>query len=834
VKIIDTDSLIEITVKESRQELRGIEYGRDVSVGVIPDDQRVLGSANDFGLVYDNIDLKYTKQVLKVQEQDPLNWGKFGVVVGREGTTDFYAILFEPRESVEEPDTIKFSKLILDLEDYSYEEEVLESVMVNNIEGFGLNVVKNIDNIEVYAKTGTDYDYPYDRILESTIPVTIYENVLGAIGWDVEVNSWLGKHRLKYGENSSYTDFELEWQRDKGMTGTVEYIPTSSEKMYYNSGMPIEIYLVPFRQDGIGNDMYGDLSLAFGGYIRDITEIGIPATDRYELHLEGNRYNLNREENIIILDDINEQDREITLRDYYTVLEDMYDMVLPVNSFSQGEEITLFPPILNVDGNLKSAEELFLLNADKYCRITPAEENISYDVDIYDEGEGVSIDVKHEDSSIIEEMENIGHSISIQKLVGKGEYYNKVVSNTNIKGDDWVIMRENRYDKFFGEELVGDISKKEDLPYSIDTLSQQSNLTEDFIDQQYLRYSAEIELVGSHHYLGGMEKQGAIRLYYPQKNFNGGEFLVNEFRINPDITVVKCSQAPRLEYQERIEELESQMRIEDITDIFTGLSKTRGEVFIDSIAEFDGNEEELVEVRLLDDLENPLTFWIEDFNQSMFRGYYYVDMRFKSIDLLLNYDANDKPEDSNPVSDFRRPKYVEIKNEEDVTYKYSIPNFYSHGCWLLPMRYYVTGSDPTTNELHIRGDVTDFYMRTGEVKIWGAGESDGIYEISTPLSNNIELGTDADGYTVTIITTDTDFDKDLDIGYADTGYMTTFYLTLGLQQTLITVKDFKDDRLILGHVRGALGTTGKLGHGYDVYFDQRPWSKNILEEQGIE
>ncbi len=813
------DSLLEVTVRKSIKELRGIEYGRDVTKGVLPINTRILGSSSEWGLVYDLLDLSFTKQVVKM-EGEPSSWEDLGVIVGREEELDLYAVLYSSS-------SIELCRLKLDDSDNSIEQKtVIESIDTPSLEGFGLTVIRKEQKVEVYAQTNTSYDYPFEKVLEGNISSRNFKGAYGLIGWGAEVNTWFLKHLLLYGRNSSYNDYSFKWKEEEGFKGLIEYIPTQTEKLYYTSGNKVNVYLKPFRKEGIGNDMYGNLSLAFSGFIEDIKEKGLPSSDAYTITLLGNRYYTQREENITLLESIDEQNRTVSLRDYYDTLEDLYGLTIDIKNFSSSYSVTN-PPLVNLDGSLKNAEETLLIEENKQARITPAEEGIRYNIDIYERGEGDNKVVRHEDLAENEE-EAIIEDINLEVETGRDKFYNKFISQAKVGDHKFRFMRENRYDKFFGDELDIDITKEDTLPYSIEDLDLLSDLTEDFIDLQNLKFKAEVSLVGHHHYLAGVNRQGTITIGHQSKALEDIEFYIEELTIDPEGTKVKCTESPQIKFKERVKELEEEVRIEDISDIFSSIERSRMELLVDEPIGYNmlGRGEEARELRLLDEEEEPLTKWTNIVHNSYYRGYAWIDSFFTSRDLELD--------GSIPHSNYRRPKYIEVEtrdnSEIERIYKLTIEDFYSYGTWLLPSSYNISSVNISENEIILAGDITDYISRIKdldeEIDIKGAGDSDGTFTI-------IEASYDGSN---TIIKLDSDIDEKLEGARIKLEDNNKVYITIGLQQALGLLYQYIPRQLVLGHAGGTLGYEGRLGHARDFFVAEivRDWSKNIYMTKGIE
>ena len=814
------DSLIEVTVRKSVEELQGIRYGRDVAKGELPIGTRILGSSSEWGLVYDILDLSYTKQVVKMMEEDPSNWEDFGVVVGREEELELYVVLLEGS-------SLKLSRLKLEEENHTIEEEeILTQGEVPDLEGFGLSVVRKENVVEVYAQTDSDYDYPYEKILEGSIPSRTFEGSYGLIGWSAEISTWFLKHLLVYGRNSSYSDYSLKWTEEEGWTGFIDYIPSRGEKLYYNSGNKLDAYFKPFRREGIGNDLYGDLSLAFSGFVEDIEEVGLPDSDRYKIKLKGNRFYAERDENITVLEAIDEQNRDVTLRDYYHVLEDLYRLCMDVKSFSTADSVDL-PPFLNIDGSLKEAEETLLIEENKQSRITRAEEGIKFDVDIYERGEGENKIIRTEDLAE-EEEEAIIEDINLEVKVGRGDFFNKFISKAKIEDERFVFMRENRYDKFFGDELDVDITREKSLPYAVSDLDLQARLTEDKIDMQNLRMKADITLEGHHHYLGGSSRQGTLKIGHKSKALEDREFYVEELNLDPDGTQIVASESPNMKFKERIEEVKEEVRIEDVSDVFDSLEEQRIEVKVDEPIGFDTmvrRKEEVSEARLLDPDGEPLTEYIDRLNSSYYRGYIWVDIKFKSSDLKLDEDG------SLPSSDHRRARYVRLRTIDEAQvirgYTLELDELYSHASWLLPDSYNIISSDSDDNTFTIGGDVKNHLDKLNNIHIEGAGESDGTYSIS---DMRLEDGD-------TVVETESNIDDGVEEGKIRLDDETSLFVNIAIQQPLgIRLLYISNKGLVLGHALGGLGHEGILGHNTELGQGEivRDWSKNIYITDGIE
>lgn len=710
------------------------------------------------------------------------------------------------------------SEVIDDLDEIEGKKEII--ITQEDVMGYDDDdIIFNFDNIKIWhGSIHYDFDYPYEQVLSADLKGLNLEGEwrkVAGIWGDADIHSYKVDHRLKYRKNASWEDFNVGWEADRGLTGEITLRPSRGEKMFYRSGDLIRIYAKPFGKEVIGNDLYGDLSLAFSGSIDKIKEQGLPDSDSFKLLLKGDRFAIDRDENVVIVDSVDDVERNVTLRAYNDVLEDIYSMVLPVDEFDE-TDIDVLPFGFIVDGDLKSVEELFLLEENTFCRITPSQERTFVDVDIYREGEGeiknVRMGVEEED---IPEDELIGEDLNIQIETGAGTYYNKVIKEADIGAETWRIMRENRYDKFTGDELIKDETKKEVIRGFVGTEEDLSDIAELFIDEQFLRFNIELTLVGCHHYLGGLERQGRVRVWDEDKGLNGEIFTVTEFDIGPRETVIRATQSSRLEYKDRIEELREEVRAEKIKDIFTAMRETRGEVWADELTDMEG--ETIEGVQLLDEDGSELTNQIDRFHDSEFRSYRYIDTKFKSVDL-----EEEVADTGYPNSDYRRASQVKVITDADE-YIFDLEDFYSYGCWLLPFRYIIQNTDTENDWIELYGDVKALIEEWDDLSVWGLGSVDGTYDI-----DNVTI---EGSYTrVHLDMGDRDL-EDLTDGFVDTGYMTELYLTIGIQQEVELEREYKDDRLVLGSKGGALGTTGRLGYGYDLL--GVVWDKNIHDREEL-
>jgi len=397
----------------------------------------------------------------------------------------------------------------------------------------------------------------------------------------------IGGTTYEFGVDASWDDYNINWKATGILEAEISYREIGSS-FDLQVGDEVLIYLRAFNGTKV-NGPYSSrgLSLAFAGYIDSIESQGVESRESYKLNCKGYKNKLKRGEKAVILKELSIATNTITKYSYSNSMQMLYSKVFDVETFNMSGTTPTNYPILHIDGSIFDTERLMLLNKNLLSRLYP-QDALEDDgtsglyIDIYDVGSGEVLEVKSGEQTGTED-EFLIKDMSVEELMEKGDYFNKAIVESEVDNKPYKITREKgRYDRKVGTSRIDFIL--DDSRASRDDVRTHGDLHDtatDFLAEQEVGYDIEIDLVGSHHYLGGIYEQGKIKLHDEEYGFSGDTFEVVEMDIGPKETTIRANNKPVQYLKSSIEMLKENLLIENYRDVLNVYKDTRLEVWID-------------------------------------------------------------------------------------------------------------------------------------------------------------------------------------------------------------------------------------------------------------
>lgn len=760
MKSTKRNTLLEVGILQNVIEVESMNYGWEHTHGALRSRSRYVGNIYDFGFVYSERDFKHTKLCIKRDDIGEYHetWAAvFGVTELSETEFDVYAALIEPKEREIRDDswilgetpsgigdtrsgggkfgsnlgprkkesTLSIVRMRVNTSSRSatvldrYAE--VEILLLN----WGLILVRNRGRVSVFASSVEDpadtssREPPVDIALEYDFSDEPWnKRVMGIFGYEVKVHTVNGYLRFKYGEDAEFRNYTCRWSHDGLMEGTVNINRSQKLVDVLRGGAPIMLWCKPFEQPVPWTDLYEDMSMAFGGYMTDFADTGnnlIGVSMECSLHALS-KFTLN-----VLIDNITfgPGGPTITPQNCFDVIRSACEKELRLRDFT----FTPKPPywhaqhdrVFAVSGDLLNSVINFSYFLGLSMTAKPVEEGTFVDVDIHDPGTGTELDVAVDEESI-SEKENLIMNLDIYKLIGPGRYINKLRGMCFIPelGIEWSPLRSTRLKRLLAVELASVEDQNIRFGQFIRGKEEVTTRVENFLEDQVYDWGGNIELHGSHHYLGGVEPQGRVTIRHGRRGFESRTFRIAGFEMTGKNTKVFLTQRPRILERAIEGEFEQAVVYEQTKNIFDSIRKSTLEIWVDEIIPFDTTN--IVSAKLIGEDGLDITDWV-DVNESIFQGYKFVDARFSEDDWV-------------GISDYFNPEKLRLMNSVGAISDFEMVDFYKSGCWILDPDPYSIGDKMYHSEVYAtigflednyKFEILDGYLVLGEIS-GGLGE----------------------------------------------------------------------------------------------------------------
>ena len=607
---IDKDVLIEIEILKNMIQAENLLFGWD-HTWETAEDSRVLT-----GIVFSERDVDHFKSIVKRNYIGEAEKGIcFGLTV--ESSTDWRIFLVRYISST---NTLSIDEYSLNPTDGSYihENNIASWTYLSAVITSGMIIELRHDNLFIY-------DLDYSLIESYEFDITWEENIGGIYGDSFDVDYFVMYQLMKYGFPSArYVDYSLEWQINAGWKGMIELI--QEKCIYWKVGSMVNLFLKPFRKSGIGDDYHDDLSLAFCGFVHDIEPLGFHEPN-YKLNLRGFHERLNNKKGLIILSHFDDKQATYTMLNSTDILSHIYNEIFDTDTIAFGGSV-MDDRAITINGSIGDVEQYILLDEGQHSIISPSEGGTKMNIYIYDDlsGEARFVEVGGAEEN------DIVLDFNLEEKIGLGHYLNQLKTETMLIDDGYRwICRANRYDRFVDQEILADIEENQRITEVPDLATLESRI-EGRLDEMKLYYSGDITLAGNHHYLAGMVAQGKLTLTYAEKGITSEEFSIESMILNPTQTTFRITKSPRMERMDRIEQLRRDLLPRDISDMIRSLKLQRGEMWVDDKTDLWDDSSDILQIDIRDLYDVNLIEDIE-FNESLFRGYKFLDFKIKGSGL---------------------------------------------------------------------------------------------------------------------------------------------------------------------------------------------------------
>ena len=574
---------------------------------------------------------------------------------------------------------------------------------------WGLILEREGNKIKAFATEEED-ETPTECVLDHAFEdIPWEETVMGIWGMEAEIHTVLGFARYEYANLGEYQDYSIRWTEDGSLEGDIKMNRDQKLIEHLQGGAHAFIYSKPYGREVERNDLYGKRSLLFSGYVTDFED-----TDNVlNLELESVMKDLDEYRENVLIDDISfaGDGLEIEVRNCFDILEDIFDNASRLKSFEHVERSEAWHEkndrVFSVRGNLLEATNNFAYFLDIILRSKFVEEGTFVDAAADKPASGEQLVVKSEELAE-DRDENLIVDLDLNKSSGSGEYINKLRGMGYLPQEDmeWSPVRTNRLKRLLGEEMIITEDDVLRLAQFVGSREDISDTVEDFLDEHEYDWTGTLLLHDHHHYLGGHEKQGTVKIEHSGKDLFG-EFRVAGFEIFPYGTQLFLTQKPRSLREPAETDFEKEFEWMENKNVIEVLGTTRFEVWEDSVTAFDTGT--ITEAKLVGEVDMDITSWVP-VHESSYKGYKFVDAKFSEQDFIG--DSKDW-----------NPDKIVLKNAAGGTYAYELENFYKYGSWCLEPDPYGSGDTIYESSIfatvglmedHYEFDIMDGYLVLGE------------------------------------------------------------------------------------------------------------------------